>query len=142
MPLSIRTYEPRDEAAVVALWNETFPYGEPRHEPHFVIRLKRDHADDLLVVAHLGDALVGTAMGGYDGHRGWLYTVAVNPTHRRHGIGRALVRHLEGLLHACGAPKINLQVRAGNEQVIPFYEALGYRVEPHTSMGKLPQASD
>jgi ribosomal protein S18 acetylase RimI-like enzyme len=82
------------------------------------------------------DAVAGTVMGGYDGHRGWVYAVAVSPRHRRGGIGAALVRRLEADLTERGCLKINLQVRCTNEAVIPFYEKLGYRVEEIVSMGK------
>jgi ribosomal protein S18 acetylase RimI-like enzyme len=75
-------------------------------------------------------------MAGYDGHRGWLYRVAVHPRHQRHGLGAALVRHAEAELIALGCPKINLQVLAGNAAVVAFYEKLGYRVEERVSMGK------
>jgi dethiobiotin synthase len=135
--LHVRPCRDDDEDGVVALWRRVFGYGEARNEPRYVLALKQSHGDDLLLVARDGDTLVGTAMAGYDGHRGWLYSVAVDPDRRRRGIGRTLVRALETRLAALGAPKINLQIRRGNEAVIPFYEALGYQVEAHTSMGRL-----
>ena len=82
-------------------------------------------------------AIMAAVMVGYDGHRGWLYAVAVPPTHQRQGIGAALVHHAEAALAARGCLKINLQITGGNEAVAGFYEALGYRVEPRVSMGKL-----
>jgi ribosomal protein S18 acetylase RimI-like enzyme len=75
-------------------------------------------------------------MGGYDGHRGWVYSVAVRPQHRRRGIGRALLARLEAALIERGCLKVNLQVRASNAEVIAFYERLGYVVEERVSMGK------
>lgn len=75
-------------------------------------------------------------MGGYDGHRGWIYAVAVSPDRQRGGVASALLRHLEAALERRGCLKVNLQVRATNAQVIAFYEALGYEVEERVSMGK------
>jgi ribosomal protein S18 acetylase RimI-like enzyme len=91
---------------------------------------------DLFFVAAVDGAVVGTVMGGYDGHRGWVYSVAVDPRHRRRGIGAALLRRLEAALTERGCLKVNLQVRAWNAGVVPFYEKLGYRVEEVVSMGK------
>jgi hypothetical protein len=75
-------------------------------------------------------------MGGYDGHRGWIYSVAVDPRYRRQGIGRDLLVELESILASLGCLKVNLQVRASNVGVIAFYEKLGFVVEQHVSMGK------
>jgi ribosomal protein S18 acetylase RimI-like enzyme len=80
---------------------------------------------------------VGTVMGGYDGHRGWIYTLAVDPAYRRRGIATALVRQVEGLLAERGCLKVNLQVLASNPQTVGFYQKLGYSVEERVSMGKL-----
>ena len=83
-----------------------------------------------------GNEVVGTVLAGYDGHRGWLYSVAVHPSLRRKGIGMNLVRHAEGALTARGCMKINLQIVSSNESVKTFYESLGYSTEPDISMGK------
>lgn len=80
--------------------------------------------------------MVGTVMGGYDGHHGRVYSVAVRPEHRRAGIGAALVRRLERALAECGCLKVNLQVRTSNSAVVRFYQGLGYSVEERVSMGK------
>jgi hypothetical protein len=76
-------------------------------------------------------------LGGYDGHRGWVYSLAVAPQLRRNGIGRDLMRHLESTLRSLGCVKVNLQVRTKNEHVVAFYEQLGFCVENRISMGKL-----
>ena len=83
-----------------------------------------------------GGAVIGSVMAGYDGHRGWLYSVAVQQTCKRGGVGTALVREAERALHALGCEKINLQVRAANEEVVQFYRALGYAVEDRISLGR------
>jgi ribosomal protein S18 acetylase RimI-like enzyme len=76
-------------------------------------------------------------MAGYDGHRGWLYSVAVDPDRQRQGIGRQLMDYAVDVLKTKGCVKINLQVRATNAGVVAFYEALGFVVEDRISMGKL-----
>ena len=92
--------------------------------------------DGLFFVAMRQDRVAGSILAGYDGHRGWLYSVAVHPSHRLVGIGSALVRHAELALVERGCMKINLQIVAGNEAVTAFYKALGYAVEDRISMGK------
>ncbi len=76
----------------------------------------------LLLVAIDAEKVIGTVMGGWDGYRGWIYSVGVRATHRRRGIGSQLVLRMEQLLHERGCLKINLQVRTSNLQVIAFYE--------------------
>ena len=75
-------------------------------------------------------------MAGYEGHRGWIQYLAVDPDHHRQGVGRTIMRHAEAALERLGAPKINLQVRSDNAGVIDFYRRLGYEVEERTSLGK------
>ena len=133
----IRPFEDADETAVVALWREVFADDPPRNEPSLVINKKRAVQRDLFFVAHLYDELAGTAMAGYDGHRGWVYKLAVRPSRRRCGIGRALMARVESALIDLGCAKLNLQVRAGNEAVVAFYQRLGYGTEERVSLGKL-----
>jgi ribosomal protein S18 acetylase RimI-like enzyme len=136
--LLVRAYEDRDERDVVSLWNEVFPEAPAWNDPASDIARKLAVRRDLLLVAEADGELVGTAMGGYDGHRGWVYYVAVSPGARRRGIGAALMAEVERRLRATGAHKINLQVRTGNEGAVAFYERLGYVVEDRVSMGKRP----
>jgi ribosomal protein S18 acetylase RimI-like enzyme len=132
----IRVYQDADEASIIALWKEVLPDSAPHNDPATAIRKKLAVERDLFFVAVVDGIVAGTVMGGYDGHRGWVYSVAVTPKHRRKGIGAALIRHLEAALVARGCLKINLQVRRSNAGVIPFYESLGYSVEEIVSMGK------
>jgi ribosomal protein S18 acetylase RimI-like enzyme len=134
--MHIRPYQDADEAGVVALWSAVFPDPAPHNDPVTAIRKKLAIDRDLFLVAAVDGAVVGTVMGGYDGHRGWVYTVAVDPRHRRQGIGTALVRRLESLLAERGCLKINLQVRTSNSEVVAFYHQLGYRTEEIISLGK------
>ena len=80
--------------------------------------------------------LVGVVMAGYEGHRGWINYLAVDPANRRSGVGRALMAEAERGLRAAGCPKINLQVRPENKDVITFYAAIGFSVEGAISLGK------
>jgi len=76
-------------------------------------------------------------MAGFDGHRGWVYYVVVDPQYRVQGIGRDLMRYVEKSLARIGCTKLNLQVRSSNNEVVEFYKRLGYTVEDRVSMGKL-----
>lgn len=135
--VQIRPYREADEDGVAALWSVVFPDPAPRNLPRYVIATKLTTQRDLLLVAATEGSVVGTAMGGYDGHRGWLYTVAVRPDLRRQGIGKALVQRVEAAIIALGCPKLNLQVLTSNAGVVAFYQRLGYAVEARISMGKV-----
>jgi len=126
-------------AGVIHLWNLAFDHPGGHNDPALSIARKQAVDDGLFFVAFAGPGagrVVGTIMAGYDGHRGWLYSVAVLPEYRLRGIGAALISHAEAALVERGCTKINLQVVAGNEAVVGFYEALGYVQEPRISMGK------
>lgn len=123
-------------AQVVALWQQAFGYDTAHNVPSLAIDKKLAVNDGLFFVATDKKAVIGTVLAGYDGHRGWLYSVAVHADYRRHGLGSSLVRHAEQALIGLGCMKINLQINSGNEAVVGFYEALGYGVEPRISMGK------
>ncbi|UCG33503.1 MAG: GNAT family acetyltransferase [Phycisphaerales bacterium] len=134
--MNIRTYCETDEAAVAALWRQAFAYTPPWNVPEEDITRKLAVQPELFFVAEFDGEVVGTAMAGYDGHRGWVYYVAVSPKHRRQGIGKALMRRVEQALAVIGCPKLNLQVRAGSHEAVAFYRRLGYDVEERVSMSK------
>jgi ribosomal protein S18 acetylase RimI-like enzyme len=140
--MEIRAYSRSDEAAVTALWREVFLDAPSWNHPETDIVRKMTVQPELFLVAVLVPELVGTAMAGYDGHRGWVHYLAVSPRHRRQGIGTALMHAVERRLAHMGCPKLNLQVRRGNDQVVSFYEKLGYDIEPRISMGKPLKAID
>ena len=121
---------------VVRLWQDVFAYEAPHNAPAIVIDKKLAVADDLFFVAVAGDVVVGTIMAGYDGHRGWIYSMAVDPDHRNRSIGSRLLSFMEERLASLGCVKINLQIMGDNDQVRAFYEANGYSVEDRISMGK------
>ena len=134
------TISPYSDAAhrsqVVTLWKTVFAYDTPHNEPDLVIDKKLEVNDQLFFVAHAGDSVVGTIMAGYDGHRGWIYSVAVAHPHRRQGIGSQLMSMAEQALIDKGAVKINLQIMDGNHEVAAFYSSLGFSIEKRISMGK------
>jgi ribosomal protein S18 acetylase RimI-like enzyme len=133
--LVLRAYQPADEAAVVALWRAC-DLVRPWNDPHKDIARKLLVQPELFLVAESAAGVVGTAMAGYDGHRGWLYYLAVAPSAQRLALGRRLVSEVERLLLAMGCPKINLQVRSTNTGVIAFYEKLGFTADASASLGK------
>ncbi len=126
-----------DRQQVILLWRTVFGYETAHNEPSVAIAKKLKENDHLFFVAEHNGELVGTAMAGYDGHRGWLYAIAVHPNCRRTGLGSLLVRHAEQALVSVGCMKINLQLLATNEATAAFYKSIGYAVEPRISMGKV-----
>jgi len=135
--VTLETYNDQHFEGIRALWQECAEPGNPRwNEASVAIPAKLAVQPDLLVVAVEGNTVVGSIMPGYDGHRGWLYALAVLKSHRRRNIGTLLVREAEKRLQALGCSKINLQIRASNSGVAEFYEGLGYIIEERLSMGK------
>lgn len=121
---------------VVALWQDVFGYEAEHNRPEVVIDKKIAAGDGLFFVALFKQTVVGTVMAGYDGHRGWIYSIAVLPAHRKKGIGLALLTFAEKKLSSLGCMKVNLQIMDGNDGVQRFYQANGYLVEKRISMGK------
>ena len=134
--IDIRPYRMDDELEVIQLWKKVFPETPLHNDPLRDIQRKLKIQPGLFLVAVKEHLLVGTAMAGYDGHRGWIYYLAVDPAYRRNGIGTALMKKAEGLLAQMSCPKLNLQIRADNSDLQAFYEKLGYSVEERISMGK------
>ena len=135
--MRIGAYRPEHFDGVRALWEQCFPDDPPRNRAEAAIPAKLAQNDGLLFVAEGSEGeVLGTVMAGYDGHRGWLYAVAVAPAQRQCGVGRALVERACAELAARGCGKVNLQVREGNEAVAAFYEALGFAHEPRISLGR------
>jgi ribosomal protein S18 acetylase RimI-like enzyme len=133
MPL--RPFTVADTEAVVALWTEAGlvrPWNDPRRD----IERKLTTQPELFLVIDEGSRVIATAMVGYDGHRGWVYYLAVAPDQRGKGHARALMAEAERLLIERQCPKIMLMVRADNDAVIGMYEGLGYATESTIVMGK------
>jgi ribosomal protein S18 acetylase RimI-like enzyme len=134
-PMYIRPFEPRDEGPVVALWDRC-GLVRPQNDPHEDIRRKLEVRPDLFLVGLVGVQLVATVMAGYEGHRGWLNYLAVDPRYQRKGLGRDIVNAAERLLRDSGCPKINLQVRTSNQRALEFYRRIGYTTDDVASLGK------
>ncbi|OED42106.1 GNAT family N-acetyltransferase [Chromatiales bacterium (ex Bugula neritina AB1)] len=132
--MNLRKYNNGDRTQVVALWNTVFPDDPPHNEPNSVISEKLK-VDDLIFVAEKDQQIVGACIAGYDGHRGWLYAVAIHPSNRRSGVGSKLVKHTLEQLKCLGCMKTNIQIRSTNTQVVSFYESLGFSTEDRLSMG-------
>ena len=123
-------------AEVIRLWENVFGYEAAHNSPSLAIDRKLAIQDGLFFVATQEGRVTGSVLAGYDGHRGWLYSVAVHPDYRHKGLGTALVHHAEAALTERGCVKINLQIADGNEEVSAFYASLGYATEKRISMGK------
>ena len=134
--LRIRCFRETDREAVRNIWREQLIQNQPYHDIDISIDRKMAYQPELFFVGELDNQVVGTVMAGYDGHRGWLYAVAVDERYKRRGIARALVAHAEEALRKLDCVKINLQVEQGRDEVIGFWEALGWETHQHTSMGK------
>ena len=133
--MNIRTFQPADEAAVVALWHEC-KLTRPWNDPHKDISRKLAMQPELFLVGTADGALIASVMAGYEGHRGWVNYLAVAPRHRGRGFGRALVEHVERLLLERGCPKVGLLVRNSNKEAAEFYRRLGYAQDESISLGK------
>jgi len=134
-PLRIRSFAASDEEAVVALWTAC-DLVRPWNDPHRDIARKLTTQPEMFLVGEVARHVVASVMAGYDGHRGWVNYLAVDPAVRGAGYARALMAEVERMLTDRGCPKLSLQIRSANEGVIDFYAALGYAVDPVVSMGK------
>ena len=139
--MDIRTFRTADEDAVVALWDRADlvrSWNDPRRD----IARKVAVDDGLFLVGVHGGDVVGVVMAGYDGHRGWINYLTVDPAHQGAGLGRELMAEAERRLRATGCPKVNLQVRGSNADVLAFYEHLGFVVDDAISLGKRLEHDD
>jgi ribosomal protein S18 acetylase RimI-like enzyme len=131
----IRPFSPGDRDQLIALW-AACDLLRPWNDPNRDVDRKLDQDPQGLLVLEVGRGLVGAVMAGYDGHRGWINYLAVHPDHRGRGYGGLLMAAAESHLNRLGCPKVNLQVRDSNPEVIEFYRRLGYSVDDTVSMGK------
>ena len=133
--MDIRSFEDADEPAVIQLWDRCGllrAWNDPRKD---IARKLRVNPEWFLVGEWDGQIVAGV-MAGYEGHRGWINYLAVDPARRRAGLGRAMMAEAERLLRAAGCPKINLQVRTSNLDAISFYQRLGFVTDETVGMGK------
>ena len=133
--LMIRPFKEGDEEALVSLWNMcklTVPWNNPYKD----IARKLKVQAELFLVGYLEDKLIASVMAGYDGHRGWINYFAVHPDFQARGYGKQLMDNVENGLRELGCPKINLQIREGNDKVFSYYQKLGFVEEKRINMGK------
>jgi len=133
--IEIRTYREHDENAIVQLWQECgliMPWNNPRAD----IERKCADSPTLFFVGCVDAEIVASCMAGYDGHRGWIYYLAVSESWRRRGFASKMMRHAEARLRSLGCPKIDLMVRNNNDSVIEFYHSIGYGNDPVLVLSK------
>jgi len=131
----IRKFEAEDTQSVIKLWlkcNLVRPWNDPAQD----IARKMKVNPELFLVGVSEERIIATAMGGYEGHRGWVNYLAVDPECQKAGLGRLIMQELEKLLLGMGCPKINLQVRSENHTALQFYSRIGYKNDNVVSLGK------
>jgi ribosomal protein S18 acetylase RimI-like enzyme len=133
--LTVRSFRTEDESSVVDLWMRC-GLVHPANDPRKDILRKSKVRPDLFLVGTRGTKIVASVMAGYDGHRGWINYLAVDPDCQKQGFGRTMMAAAERLLRAEGCPKINLQVRTTNAGVLAFYRAIGFLTDDVVSLGK------
>jgi len=122
---SVTPIEDDDVAAVVALWQRC-ELTRPWNDPVADIALARRGPNSTILIGRDGETIIASAMVGHEGHRGWVYYVAVDPGHRGKGFGRAMMNAAEDWLRNAGIAKLQLLVRSENTEVQAFYESIGY----------------
>jgi ribosomal protein S18 acetylase RimI-like enzyme len=124
-----------DIPALVALW-EACGLTRPWNDPQRDARLAIEGATSTILGLRDSKALIASVMTGFDGHRGWVYYLAVAPDRRREGLGRRLMDAAEAWLRERGAPKLQLMVRASNAEALGFYETLGLERQDVVTLGR------
>jgi ribosomal protein S18 acetylase RimI-like enzyme len=136
MNIAVRAATDADEHSVIALWNAcglVVSHNDPSADFRFA--RAKENSDVLLGIDGNGH-VVATIMVGHDGHRGWLYYVAVDPKQRKQGLGRQMVQAALTWLQERGVPKAQLMIRETNTEVAAFYERIGFEAIPRTVMEK------
>jgi ribosomal protein S18 acetylase RimI-like enzyme len=133
--MEIRPFAPADKLAVISLWDRCGllrPWNDPEQDIQLKLTLQPEH----FLVATEAGLIIGTAMAGFDGHRGTVYYLAVDPDHQSQGVGRAIMNEVERRLTEMGCPKLNILIRTSNLVVKEFYQKLGYQLDDVICMGK------
>jgi ribosomal protein S18 acetylase RimI-like enzyme len=131
----IRQYSPEDQKAVIELWQKC-NLMRPWNNPRLDIERKLKVNPELFLVGFIDTKVIATVMGGYEGHRGWVNYLAVDPEYQRKELGQQIMKAIEGKIIALGCPKINLQIRTDNLSAVSFYKSIGYKTDDVISMGK------
>lgn len=139
--IDIRPFKPADEEAVVDLWQRCGLL-RPWNDPLKDIARKLGVQPEWFRVATCAVRITATVMAGFDGHRGWINYLAVDPQSQRRGLGRAIMAAAERLLREAGRPKINLLIRRDNASAIRFYKRIGFAEDAVVCYGKRLVADD
>jgi ribosomal protein S18 acetylase RimI-like enzyme len=131
----IRQFHTDDTEDVIELWRKCGLVA-PQNNPKRDIERKLKVNPEWFLVGELEGRIIATCMAGYEGHRGWINYLAVSPQYRRQGFATQMMLEAERTLKNAGCPKINLQIRSSNTDVIAFYEAIGFKKDDVVSMGK------
>ena len=132
--MEIRRFRKTDIESVLELWEDcglVVPWNNPRLD----IERKLRHQPELFIVGIIDNNIIATAMAGYDGHRGWVYYLAINPNYQKSGYGKLMMDEAERILLKMGCPKINIMVRDTNLDVINFYKSIGYETQSVSTLG-------
>ena len=135
MEFNIRAFQKDDEQEVIQLWKRcglVVPHNDPKAD----IARKQKVQPEMFLVGVRAGRIVATVMAGYEGHRGWINYLAVEPEYRCKGLARRMMKTVEGMLWKMGCPKINLQVRETNTGVVEFYKRIGFKDDHVVSLGK------
>lgn len=135
----IRAIRDDDIDQVIAVWHAA-GVARPWNDPLRDIAFARRDGHSTVLVADVNGRVAATAMVGEDGHRGWVYYVATDPSHQGKGLGKAMMAAAEAWLIARGVWKLQLLVREENTQVVDFYAQLGYHDTKTVCMQKVLQA--
>ncbi|HPA20060.1 MAG TPA: GNAT family acetyltransferase [Verrucomicrobiae bacterium] len=133
--MNVRRYQVEDEESVIRLWMDcglVVSHNNPIRDIQRKLRVN----PEWFLVGEIDGRVVATCMAGYEGHRGWINYLAVSPARQRTGLASQIMARAEELLRAAGCPKINLQIRSSNRQVIEFYKSIGFKIDSVVSMGK------
>jgi ribosomal protein S18 acetylase RimI-like enzyme len=139
--LVIRSYQHSDKENIIKLWGDCdliVSWNNPEKD----IARKLKVNPEWFLIGELNGQIVASCMVGYEGHRGWINYLAVDPKYQRKGIASKMMAEAENILRSTGCAKINLQVRETNPDVVKFYESIGYKVEPMVNMGKRLENDD
>ena len=133
--MKIRAFVESDAESVIALWSRCGllrPWNDPRRDIARKLQVQRE----LFMVGEKEGRVVAVMMAGYEGHRGWVNYLAVDPELQGQGLGRQMMAEAERRLFELGCPKVQLQVRTHNAAAVAFYRRLGYTTNDVVDLGK------
>jgi ribosomal protein S18 acetylase RimI-like enzyme len=131
----VKPYSSQNMDDVIDLWNRCNllrSWNDPKKD----IKRKLKVNPELFLLGFIDNKVIATVVGGYDGHRGWINYLAVDPAYKQSGFGKQIMEAVEEKIGALGCPKINIQVRADNKDTLKFYKDIGYKIDKVVSIGK------